>query len=229
MPAVIDLVEPMGSVNNIVLRLDGIDTATTDGDPLIAVVTSNESFMPGARTWLTLRPERLVLFAVGTETAFAVLSVTRDWQSVTSLFRRERRAIEGARRRFRNVTFAHVLGEARWIALLRIAITTAARGYQRDAISRLERSRWRTCCWTPCHKARAPSARCDSPDLVISVPPLPPGSPPNSAHGFTSWRSLHWLPVIGTSSDQQSPAIAKPAAPLAGTARIGNQFAAFDA
>ena len=69
MPAVIDLVEPMGSVNNVVLRLDGIDTATADGDPLIAVVTSNESFVPGARTWLTLRPERLVLFAVGTETA----------------------------------------------------------------------------------------------------------------------------------------------------------------
>jgi multiple sugar transport system ATP-binding protein len=81
-PAVIDLVEPMGSVNNVVLRLDGIDTATADGDPLIAVVTSNESFTPGARTWLTLRPERLVLFAVGTETAFAVLSSARDWQSV---------------------------------------------------------------------------------------------------------------------------------------------------
>ena len=92
----IDLVEPMGSVNNIVLRLDGIDTATADGDPLIAVVTSNESFVPGARTWLTLRPERLVLFAVGTETAFAVLSVSaRNGNPLTSLFRRERRAIEG--------------------------------------------------------------------------------------------------------------------------------------
>jgi multiple sugar transport system ATP-binding protein len=82
LPAVIDVVEPMGSVNNIVLRLDGVETATADGDPLIAVVTSNESFAPGARTWLTLRPERLVLFAAGTETAFAVLSPARDWQSV---------------------------------------------------------------------------------------------------------------------------------------------------
>jgi multiple sugar transport system ATP-binding protein len=81
-PAVIDVVEPMGSVNNIVLRLDGVDAATTDGDPLIAVVTSNESFVPGARTWLTLRPERLVLFAVGSEAAIAVLSDTREWQSV---------------------------------------------------------------------------------------------------------------------------------------------------
>jgi multiple sugar transport system ATP-binding protein len=79
-PAVIDFVEPMGSVNNVVLHLDGIDTATVDGDPLIAVVTSNESFTPGARTWLTLRPERLVLFAVGTETALAVISSSREWQ-----------------------------------------------------------------------------------------------------------------------------------------------------
>ena len=37
------------------------------------------------------------------------------------------------------------------------------------------------------------------PAFLISVPPLPPGSPPKIAHGFTSWRSLHWLPVIGTS------------------------------
>ena len=72
-PAVIDVVEPMGSVNNIVLRLDGIDSPTVDGDPLMAVVTSNETFAPGARTWLTLRPERLVLFAIGSEAAFAAL------------------------------------------------------------------------------------------------------------------------------------------------------------
>jgi hypothetical protein len=38
--------------------------------------------VPGARTWLTLRPERLVLFAVGSEIAIAVLSDTREWQSV---------------------------------------------------------------------------------------------------------------------------------------------------
>jgi ABC-type sugar transport system ATPase subunit len=80
-PATIDLVEPMGSVNNVVLRLDGIETATVDGDPLIAVVTSNENFAAGDRTWVTLRPERLVLFAVGSETAIAVLTPTREWQS----------------------------------------------------------------------------------------------------------------------------------------------------
>jgi multiple sugar transport system ATP-binding protein len=81
-PATIDFVEPMGSVNNIVLRLEGIETATTDGDPLIAVVTSNERLVPGAKTWLTMRPERLVLFAVGSETTIAVLSPDRNWQSV---------------------------------------------------------------------------------------------------------------------------------------------------
>jgi multiple sugar transport system ATP-binding protein len=80
--ATIDFVEPMGSVNNVVLRFDGVAQATTDGDPLIAVVTSNEAFEHGSRTWLTLRPERLVLFAVGSERAFAVLSPQREWQSV---------------------------------------------------------------------------------------------------------------------------------------------------
>ncbi len=79
-PAAIDIVEPMGSVNNIVLRLEGVETATVDADPLIAVVTSNESFTPGAKTWLTLRPERLVLFAAGSQAAIAVLSAARDWQ-----------------------------------------------------------------------------------------------------------------------------------------------------
>jgi multiple sugar transport system ATP-binding protein len=80
-PATIDFVEPMGSVNNLVLRLEGVDQATTDGDPLIAVVTSNEAFEHGAKTWLTLRPERLVLFAVGSEKAVAVLSPKREWQA----------------------------------------------------------------------------------------------------------------------------------------------------
>ncbi len=81
-PATIDFVEPMGSVNNVVLRFDGIAQATADGDPLIAVVTSNEAFEHGAKTWLTLRPERLVLFATGSERAFAVLSPKREWQAV---------------------------------------------------------------------------------------------------------------------------------------------------
>jgi hypothetical protein len=55
-PAVIDVAEPMGSVNNIVPRLDGIETTTADGGPLIAVVTSNESFAPGASDWADPAP-----------------------------------------------------------------------------------------------------------------------------------------------------------------------------
>jgi ABC-type sugar transport system ATPase subunit len=80
--AVIDVVEPMGSVKNIVLHLEGVETATSDGDPLVAIVTSNESFVAGARVWLTLRPDRLVLFAVDSGAAIATLSPARQWQSV---------------------------------------------------------------------------------------------------------------------------------------------------
>ncbi len=80
--AEIDFVEPMGSVNNVVLRLRSGQQATVDGEPLIAVVTSNETFESGARTWLSLRPERLVLFDAGSEKAIAVLSPNREWQAV---------------------------------------------------------------------------------------------------------------------------------------------------
>jgi ABC-type sugar transport system ATPase subunit len=80
--AAIDVVEPMGSVNNIVLRLEGVETATSDGDPLVAIVTSNESFVAGAQAWLTLRPDRLVLFAVDSGAAIAALSPARRWQPV---------------------------------------------------------------------------------------------------------------------------------------------------
>ena len=80
--AVIDVVEPMGSVNNIVLRLEGVETATSDGDPLVAIVTSNETFVAGAQAWLTLRPDRLVLFAVDSGAAIAAFSPARRWQPV---------------------------------------------------------------------------------------------------------------------------------------------------
>ncbi len=48
-PAEIELVEPMGSVNNIVLRFGKEVEPTVDGEPLIAVVTSNESRQRGER------------------------------------------------------------------------------------------------------------------------------------------------------------------------------------
>ena len=81
-PGVIDVVEPMGSVNHLVLRLDGVDEPTADGEPLIAVVRSNEKFEQGAPTWLAIRPDRLVLFHAGTDRALATVSTSGEWQCV---------------------------------------------------------------------------------------------------------------------------------------------------
>jgi hypothetical protein len=36
------------------------------------------------------------------------------------------------------------------------------------------------------------------PAFLITVAPLPPGCPLNSAQGLTTCRSLHWLPLIST-------------------------------
>ena len=72
----------MGSVNHLVIRLDGVEEPTTDGEPLIAVVRSNKKFEQGAPTWLTVRPDRLVLFHGGTGRAVAALSSIGEWQGV---------------------------------------------------------------------------------------------------------------------------------------------------
>jgi sn-glycerol 3-phosphate transport system ATP-binding protein len=80
--AVIDVVEPMGSVNHLVIRLDGVEDPTMDGEPLIAVVRSNEKFEQGAPTWLRVRPDRLVLFHAGNGRALATLSSIGEWQCV---------------------------------------------------------------------------------------------------------------------------------------------------
>jgi multiple sugar transport system ATP-binding protein len=80
-PAEIELVEPMGSVNNIVLRLSSGAEATADGEPVIAVVTSNESRGQGDKAWVRLRPERLVLFDKATGNTVAVLCDKR-WELI---------------------------------------------------------------------------------------------------------------------------------------------------
>jgi multiple sugar transport system ATP-binding protein len=80
-PAEIELVEPMGSVNNIVLRLAGDAAATADGEPVIAVVTSNETRQRGEKAWAQLRPERLVLFDKASGNTVAALSAGR-WEAV---------------------------------------------------------------------------------------------------------------------------------------------------
>ncbi len=81
-PAVVELIEPMGSVNHIILRLDGAGRASLGDEPLIALVRSNEEFAQGAPTWVALRPDRLVLFDAGTGNALASLSAKREWRSV---------------------------------------------------------------------------------------------------------------------------------------------------
>ena len=81
-PAVVELIEPMGSVNHIIMRLDSAGRASLGDEPLIALVRSNEEFAQGAPTWVALRPDRLVLFDTGTGNALASLSAKREWQSV---------------------------------------------------------------------------------------------------------------------------------------------------
>jgi multiple sugar transport system ATP-binding protein len=80
-PVEIELVEPMGSVNNIVLRFGKDVEPTVDGEPLIAVVTSNESRQRGEKAWIRLRPERLVLFDKASERTFAILAGER-WETI---------------------------------------------------------------------------------------------------------------------------------------------------
>jgi multiple sugar transport system ATP-binding protein len=80
-PAEIELVEPMGSVNNIVLRFGKDVEPTVDGEPLIAVVTSNESRQRGEKAWMRLRPERLVLFDKASERTIAILAGDR-WETI---------------------------------------------------------------------------------------------------------------------------------------------------
>lgn len=81
-PAVIEIVEPMGSVNHLIIRLDGMAEPSIDGEPFIAVVRSNERFEQGAVVWLTLRPDHLVLFDAATSMALAAFSDTGAWLCV---------------------------------------------------------------------------------------------------------------------------------------------------
>ena len=43
------------------------------------MVRSNEAFTPGSRTFVTVRPDRLVLFEPASGKALAVLSPERSW------------------------------------------------------------------------------------------------------------------------------------------------------
>jgi multiple sugar transport system ATP-binding protein len=79
--ASIELIEPMGSVNHVVLAIDGAHGTTADSEAFIAVVRSNEAYFQGDRIWISVRPDRLVLFERGFGSTVAVLSANRTWRS----------------------------------------------------------------------------------------------------------------------------------------------------
>jgi multiple sugar transport system ATP-binding protein len=78
--AQVELIEPMGSVNHVVLAIDRPHGMTSDAEPFIAVVRSNEAYFQGERIWISVRPDRLVLFEKESGKATAVLSGKRTWQ-----------------------------------------------------------------------------------------------------------------------------------------------------
>ncbi len=78
-PAIVELIEPMGSVNHVVLRFDGPGAVTIDSEPFVVVMRSNEPLEHGARVWATLMPDRLVLFDEQSGEALATLSPRREW------------------------------------------------------------------------------------------------------------------------------------------------------
>jgi len=81
-PAVVELIEPMGSVNHVVLRFDGPGPVTVDDEPFVVVMRSNDPLEHGARVWAALLPDRLVLFDEQNGKALASLSPRREWCSV---------------------------------------------------------------------------------------------------------------------------------------------------
>jgi ABC-type sugar transport system ATPase subunit len=60
--AYVDFVEPMGPVNHVILRLQQVEDSADGVDALVAAVSAHEEFQPGGRIWLTVRPDRLVVF-----------------------------------------------------------------------------------------------------------------------------------------------------------------------
>jgi multiple sugar transport system ATP-binding protein len=91
----IELIEPMGSVNHVVLTIDGAHGTTSDSEPFIAVVRSNEAYFQGNRIWISVRPDRLVLFERGFGPTVAVLSGNRTWQASNNSFLSDKTSLIG--------------------------------------------------------------------------------------------------------------------------------------
>src|ERR1700730_1771726 len=83
-PAIVELIEAMGSVDRGVLRFDGPGAVTIDSEPFVVVMRSNEPLEQGVRVWATLMPDRLVLFDEQRGKALATLSSRREWCSPPS-------------------------------------------------------------------------------------------------------------------------------------------------
>jgi multiple sugar transport system ATP-binding protein len=66
LPASVEFVEAMGPVNHVILRLPGVDDVMLGQEALVAIVGAHEEFHAGALVWLTVRPDRLVVFDPGT-------------------------------------------------------------------------------------------------------------------------------------------------------------------
>ncbi len=83
-PARVEIIEPMGSVNHVILSFDRMNAATADGEPFVALARSNETVDQGGPVWVTIRPDRLVLFEAESGKALATLSPNRAWTTPPS-------------------------------------------------------------------------------------------------------------------------------------------------
>jgi hypothetical protein len=63
----------MGAVNHVVLRPQEPGVVSGDQDLLVAVVGAHEDFPHEAPVWVTVRPERLVVFHAKTGRAHVFL------------------------------------------------------------------------------------------------------------------------------------------------------------
>lgn len=76
----VDLVEPMGSFNHVILSLPDLNgEITSDGEPLTAVVRSNEPYAQGDAVKVLFRPNALVLFDLDSGEAVATLGTRQTW------------------------------------------------------------------------------------------------------------------------------------------------------
>jgi sn-glycerol 3-phosphate transport system ATP-binding protein len=72
LPAQVDFIQPMGSVNYAILRVVGGDEVIHERDHLIAVISADDDLPHGALVWLQPRGERVSLFHAETGQAVGI-------------------------------------------------------------------------------------------------------------------------------------------------------------